>query len=91
MRDKKPETNIGNETINWLKEGLGLTNMALKESKIRLAKRFKAEGVELNFGTGDSPISISYKDQRIDFGTKVGELCKHIDKETWDSVTTPKT
>jgi len=81
-----------NDTIEWFKDARRITNLSTKIAKMRFAKRLKNVGVELLYGSGDSPVSVSYKNhQRIAPGTRLAELCKLIDKEAWDSVepTTP--
>ena len=74
------------DTIEWLKEARRFSNLSTKIAKKRFVKRLKTAGVELLYGVGDKPVSMTYKEKPFSSDSRLAALCQHIDKQIWDSV-----
>jgi len=74
------------ELKKWFEDGAKIAIMLAGYYKINYAKRLKRLGVELLYGTGKYPVSISYKEKIkiIDPNSKIGKALRQIDLEIWN-------
>lgn len=74
------------ELEKWFEDSVKIAAMLADMHKINFAKRLKILGIELLYGIGKYPISMSYKEKikSIKPDSKLGEILRHIDLKTWN-------